>query len=48
VKPAAKISLGYSHMFAGKSMELVKIGGSTKATQHWAYLMIAVTPGFLQ
>ena len=46
VNPFTKITAGYSHMLAGKSMELVKPGGSSQATQNWAYLMIAVTPKF--
>lgn len=48
VNPAAKISLGYSHMFAGESMELVKPGGDHQSTQNWAYLMFSVTPAFLK
>ena len=46
VNPFTKITAGYSHMFAAESMELVKPTGSHKATQNWAYLMIAVTPKF--
>lgn len=34
---------GYSHLFASRSMEELK-GGSRNALNHWAYLMITVTP----
>jgi hypothetical protein len=46
LNPATKITLGYSHMFAGESMEILK-GGSREATSNWAYLMLTVTPKFL-
>lgn len=36
---------GYSQMFAGESMEMLK-GGSAKAYQGWAWLMITVKPTF--
>jgi hypothetical protein len=48
VNPLAKISLGYSHLFAGESMQLIKAGGDYKEMQNWAYLMLTVTPGFLK
>lgn len=46
VNPLAKITFGYSHMFAGESMEIIKPTGSHKVTQNWAYLMLLVTPKF--
>lgn len=39
------LSAGYSQMFAGSSMELLK-GGSADAYQGWAWLMITVKPKF--
>jgi len=39
------ISAGYSQMFAGESMEILK-GGSAKAYQGWAWLMVTVKPNF--
>ena len=36
---------GYSQMFAGESMELLK-GGSANAYQGWAWLMVTVKPNF--
>ena len=47
LNPAAKISLGYSQMFATKSMEILKGGGSKDAFNNWAYLMISITPKFI-
>ncbi len=47
VNPTAQISLGYSTLFAGESMEILN-GGDSKAGQHWAYLMLSVTPSFLK
>jgi hypothetical protein len=47
VQPNASISAGWSVMFAGESMELLK-GGDQTAGQHWGYIMLAVTPVFLQ
>ena len=46
VNPSAKITAGYSHMFAGESMELIKPNGSHQVTQNWAYLMLSITPKF--
>ncbi len=43
----ASISAGWSFMFAGDSMELLK-GGDSKATNTWAYIMLSVTPKFIQ
>jgi len=42
---AVGLSAGYSQMFAGESMELLK-GGSANAYQGWAWLMITVKPTF--
>ncbi len=36
---------GYSQMFAGESMEMLK-GGSANAYQGWAWLMVTVKPNF--
>jgi hypothetical protein len=47
VRPAATISAGWSVMFAGESMELLK-GGDHSVTQHWGYIMLSVTPVFIQ
>ena len=46
VNPFTSITLGYSTMFAGDSMEILK-GGDSSVGQHWAYLMLSVTPSFL-
>jgi hypothetical protein len=46
VNKFSKITAGYSQMFAGESMEIIKPTGSRKVNQNWAYLMIAVTPDF--
>lgn len=45
ISPSARVSLGYSHMFAGESMEILK-GGIKDATHNWAYIMLTVTPKF--
>lgn len=47
VKPMAKISAGWSMMFVGDSMEILK-GGDSSAGQHWAYVMLSVTPSFIK
>lgn len=36
--------LGYSQMFASKSMELIKGGGDSKAINNWMWLMISFKP----
>jgi hypothetical protein len=46
VKPMAKISIGISTLFAGDSMEILK-GGDSSEAQYWAYLMLSVTPSFI-
>ena len=47
VSSMATLSAGWSFMFAGDSMELLK-GGDAKATNTWAYIMLSVTPKFIQ
>lgn len=47
VQSAASFSAGWSTMFAGKNLELLK-GGDRTAGHHWAYLMLSVTPTFIQ
>lgn len=47
VQPMATISAGWSSLFAGESMELLK-GGDHTLVQHWGYIMLSVTPTFLQ
>ncbi|WP_372649565.1 hypothetical protein [Draconibacterium sp.] len=47
INPFALITLGYSTMFAGDSMEILK-GGDSSVGQHWAYLMLSVTPSFIK
>jgi len=46
INPEAKITTGWSVMLADDSMKLLK-GGSTNAFSTWAYLMLSVTPKFL-
>lgn len=46
VNPMTKISLGLSSLFAGDSMQVLK-GGDNSAFQCWGYLMLSVTPGFI-
>jgi hypothetical protein len=43
----AALSAGWSTMFASESMELLK-GGDHTAGNHWAYIMLAVTPTFIK
>ncbi len=47
VQPMATLSAGWSVMFAGESMELLKDGDHT-AGQHWGYIMLSVTPAFIR
>ncbi len=47
VQPNALLSAGWSVMFAGESMELLK-GGDHQVGQHWGYIMLSVTPTFIQ
>lgn len=46
LNPVTRVSFGYSHMFPGESMEILK-GGSRDATHNWGYIMLTVTPKFL-
>ena len=46
VKPMAKISVGFSSLFAGDSMEIIKEGGDADASHYWGYVMLSVTPSF--
>ncbi len=48
VKPMAKIAVGYSTLFAGDSMEILKKGGDSSTGQNWAYVMLSVTPVFIK
>ncbi len=43
VNEMVSVQAGYSHLFASKSMEVLK-GGDRNALNHWAYLMITVNP----
>ncbi|GAB1451706.1 alginate export family protein [Draconibacterium sp.] len=43
----AALSAGWSTMFATESMELIK-GGDKNAGNHWAYIMLSVTPTFIK
>lgn len=47
VNPFTLIMLGYSTIFAGNSMEILK-GGDSSISQNWAYLMLSVTPSFIK
>ena len=47
IQDTALFSAGWSTMFAGESMELLK-GGDRNAGSHWAYIMLSVTPSFIQ
>lgn len=47
VHKMAALSAGWSTMFATESMEMLK-GGSKDAGNHWAYIMLAVTPTFIK
>ncbi|HAQ19402.1 MAG TPA: hypothetical protein DCR40_09260 [Prolixibacteraceae bacterium] len=47
LSPATKITFGYSQMFGSESLEILK-GGSAGTMNNWAYIMIAVTPKFIQ
>jgi hypothetical protein len=48
VQPAATISAGWSIMVASENMELVKGRGDHTVGQHWGYIMLTVTPTFIQ
>ncbi|MFW6289658.1 MAG: hypothetical protein ACOC0R_01720 [Mariniphaga sp.] len=47
LQPAAALSAGWSFMFAGESMELLK-GGNHTAGQYWGYIMLTVIPAFIK
>lgn len=47
VQPNAVLSAGWSVMFAGESLELLK-GGDHTVGQHWGFIMLSVTPTFIQ
>lgn len=47
VQNSATLSAGWSTMFAGESLELLK-GGDRNSGNHWAYIMLSVTPTFIQ
>ncbi len=47
VQPGAKLVAGWSMLFAGDSMEILK-GGDSSAGQNWAYIMLSVTPSFIK
>jgi hypothetical protein len=47
VQPNAVLSAGWSVMFAGESMELLK-GGDYTVGQHWGFIMLSVTPTFFK
>lgn len=40
------VSFGYSIMFAGKSMEIIK-GGNSERPAHWGFVMLTYKPEFL-
>ncbi|MEM1135057.1 MAG: alginate export family protein [Bacteroidota bacterium] len=42
-----KLNVGYSHMFAGNSMGLIKGGTSTDNTNNWAWTQLTITPSLL-
>ena len=46
VRPMANLSAGWSVMLAGKNMELLRTGNHNTG-QHWGYIMLTVTPGFI-
>jgi hypothetical protein len=48
LQPAATISAGWSIMVASENMELVKGRGDHTVGQHWGYIMLTVTPAFIQ
>jgi hypothetical protein len=43
----ASLSAGWSTILASESMELLK-GGDRKSGNHWAYIMLSVTPTFIK
>lgn len=47
VHEMASLSAGWSTMLASENMELIK-GGDSKTGNHWAYIMLSVTPTFIK
>ncbi len=47
MEETVSLQAGYSHMFAGTSMEILK-GGSASEPANWAWLMVTVRPVFFQ
>lgn len=47
IQPMATLSAGWSVMFAGESLELLR-GGDHTAGQHWGYIMLTVIPAFIR
>lgn len=47
VAPSMGVQFGYSQMFAGESMELLK-GGDKDASSNWAYLMLTFKPNLFK
>jgi hypothetical protein len=48
VHEMASLSAGWSTMFATESMEWAKSGGDHTVGNHWAYIMLSVTPVFIK
>ncbi len=46
--PFATLKIGYSHMFASDSMELLKGVTDPASTQNWGWAMLVVKPNFLK
>ncbi len=46
--PYVTLKLGYSHLFAGDSMELLKGVSDPASTQNWGWAMLVVKPNFLK
>lgn len=47
LRPSAKLTFGYSMLFASESMEILK-GGDHTAGNSWGYVMLSVTPSFIK
>ncbi len=48
VLPFATLKIGYSHMFASDSMEILKGVADPASTQNWAWAMLVVKPNLLK
>ncbi len=46
--PFATLKIGYSHMFASDSMEILKGVSDPSSTQNWGWAMLVVKPNFLK